>query len=127
LQLIVEGTVFSGKGEGKKFVALPWVKQQIVEKLGFEPFLGTLNLKLNVENQNKTAQLNNSKHVTVTPQKDFFAGKLIPAQINGVSCAIVIPQMPTYPKDTLEIVASTSLRKKLKLKDGDCVTVKLEI
>ncbi|MEM2419584.1 MAG: DUF120 domain-containing protein, partial [Candidatus Bathyarchaeia archaeon] len=37
----VKGKVFSGTGEGSKFVGLKWVKNQIEEKLGFTPFKGT--------------------------------------------------------------------------------------
>ena len=43
----LNGAIFSGGGNGKKFLELPWVKQQIREKLGFTPYPGTLNVKLN--------------------------------------------------------------------------------
>ena len=119
----ISGTVFSGKGEGKKFVALPWVQRQITQKLGFSPYLGTLNLRLSSENIAKRTQLEKSADITIAPEKGFFAGKLYPAHIGGVTCAVIVPIVPNYPADILEIVAENCLREKLKLEDGDCVSV----
>ena len=47
---MLSGTVVSGRGEGRKYVELEWVKQQVKEKLGFDPYPGTLNLRLDEEN-----------------------------------------------------------------------------
>ena len=33
--LLVKGKVFSGSGEGARFIEIPWVKKQIAEKLLF--------------------------------------------------------------------------------------------
>ncbi|MEM2510847.1 MAG: DUF120 domain-containing protein, partial [Candidatus Methanomethylicia archaeon] len=41
-----EGIVFTGLGEGAFYVSLPFYKQQFISKLGFEPYPGTLNLRL---------------------------------------------------------------------------------
>jgi riboflavin kinase, archaea type len=123
LQITLKGTVFSGKGEGKKFVALPWVQRQIAVKLGFSPYLGTLNLRLSAENIAKRAQLEKSEGITIAPEKGFFAGKLYPTKIGGVSCAVIVPIVPNYPTDILEVVAESCLREKLKLEDGDCASV----
>jgi CTP-dependent riboflavin kinase len=40
--LRIRGLVFSGKAEGAKFVSLSWVRTQIKEKIGFDPYNGTL-------------------------------------------------------------------------------------
>ena len=45
-EVILQGKVISGSNQGKKFVNLPWVKKQIKLKLGFDPYLGTLNLHI---------------------------------------------------------------------------------
>jgi len=44
--LVIKGKVFSGSGEGAKYVKLPWVKKQIAAKCGFTPYPGTLNVRL---------------------------------------------------------------------------------
>jgi len=53
MPLLVKGKIVSGIGVGGNFMGLKWVKRQIVEKLGFEPFVGTLNLKMDEENSSK--------------------------------------------------------------------------
>ena len=42
----VSGKVFSGLGEGAYYISLMGYKKQFTSKLGFEPYPGTLNLKL---------------------------------------------------------------------------------
>ena len=51
--VIVEGTIFSGLGEGAYYVTKSFYRKQFVNKLGFEPYPGTLNLKLSRENTAK--------------------------------------------------------------------------
>ena len=123
MRVAISGTVFSGKGEGKKFVALPWVQRQITQKLVFSPYLGTLNLRLSAENIAKRAQMEKSEGITIAPETGFFSGKLYPAHIRGVACAVIVPEVPSYPADILEVVAESCLREKLELEDGDCVSV----
>ena len=41
-----EGIVVSGMGEGAYYMALEGYRKQFKEKLGFEPYPGTLNVKL---------------------------------------------------------------------------------
>ena len=43
---VIEGTVVTGRGEGAAFTQLEWARQQFVERLGIDPFPGTLNLIL---------------------------------------------------------------------------------
>ncbi len=115
------GTVFSGKGRGKKFTNLDWVERQIREKLNFIPFPGTLNILLEKGNQKRLIDTSNA--MEIFPEKGYFPGKLFKAQINGFDCAIVIPVMPNYPSDVLEIIAPVYLREKLRLTDGSRVVV----
>jgi riboflavin kinase, archaea type len=117
------GTVFSGKGEGKKFVALPWVKRQVEEKAGFTPFEGTLNVRLTDESVKQKILLSKVKKIIVEPAQGYCPGYLIKAQIGNISAVVVLPEVPNYPPDVLEVVAPVCLRKKLGLADGSCVSV----
>src|SRR3990172_8998141 len=45
-QLKFEGRVASGIGQGAQFLALDWVQSQLQQLLGFTPFPGTLNLRV---------------------------------------------------------------------------------
>jgi riboflavin kinase, archaea type len=122
-QVVFEGTVFSGKGEGKKFVDLPWVKRQIVAKLGFTPFSGTLNIHLTAESTKKKKLLKNAETQQITPKTGYCKGILIKAKICRFDGAIVVPQVPSYPRGVLEVVAAECLREKLQLQDGSTVSV----
>ena len=120
---VIKGIVFTGKGEGKKFISLPWVKHQIYQKLGFNPFEGTLNLKLNEQGIRNKELLRQTEGIRIEPQKNYCPGIAFKANINHLNCAIIIPLIPNYSKNTLEIIAPQYLRGHLGLIDGNLVEV----
>jgi len=121
--IIFNGRVFSGTGNGKKFIDLPWVKRQIEEKIGFSPYSGTLNIYLTKEAIKKKILLENVKEIEITPELGYYPGKLFRAYIIYLECAVVIPKVPTYPSNVLEVIAPVYLRRELKLVDDSLVTV----
>jgi len=123
--ICLEGTVISGKGEGTKFMKLPWVKKQAEEKLGFTPSAGTLNLRLSRECVELRKKLNNTNSIEILPAQGFRIGKCFRALMHGLECAVVVPEIPEYPDDVIEIIAASNLRKKLQLADGDVIEVKI--
>ena len=126
-QLIFVGSVFSGEGKGKKFVALPWFKQQVEQTLGFSPYLGTLNLRLLGEEVAKRRLLETTGSLAVKPQACYYSGLLFKSKLKGEECAVVIPIMPNYPNDVLEVIAPVYLRERLKLVDGCVVSVSVSV
>jgi len=114
----LNGRVFSGKGEGKKFVTLPWVDRQIREKLGFSPYPGTLNIRLSREGLTQKKLLAKAERLEIVPEKGYCRGSLIKAKITGLDCGIIVPQVPAYPADVVEVVAAVFLRQRLRLSDG---------
>jgi len=122
----VKGKVFSGTGKGAQFASLPWVKRQIKEKLGFNPYPGTLNLRLNSDFIVVRKLLENAKAIDILPEPGYCSGKCFRAHImQRLKCAVILPCVKNYPKDVLEIVAPSNLREKLKLRNGDEVEVKI--
>ncbi len=121
------GAVFSGKGQGKRFVELPWVKGQLIKHTGFTPFAGTLNLRLDEEGTRQRAILEKKVGLEVKPEVGYYPGYLYKAKLKDTICYIVIPKMPSYPKDVIEIIAKDNLRQKYSLKDGEKVTVKVTV
>jgi len=126
-QIVFKGTVFSGKGEGKKFIDLPWVKHQIQEKLGFAPYSGTLNIHLIKESTEKKKLLAKAKQLEIIPERGYCRGLLIKAEVGNLNCAIVVPQVLSYPIDVLEIIAPVCLRERYKLADCSSVTVTVNV
>ena len=122
----MKGKVFSGTGEGAQFASLPWVKRQIKEKIGFTPYPGTLNLRLNNDFVAIRRLLENANAIDILPEPGYCSGKCFKAYImQRLKCAVILPCVKNYPKDVLEIVAPSNLREKLKLSDGDEVEVKI--
>ena len=124
-QISFRGKVFSGKGEGKHFVELPWVRAQIEQKLGFRPYFGTLNLHLFEEEDvlKRKRLLESALGICVEPETGYFSGTLFRATILGIEAAVVIPQVPNYPVDVLEVIAPVYLRGKLEKGKGDLAVV----
>lgn len=124
--LTLEGKVFTGEGNGKKFLSLPWVRKQIEENLGFTPFLGTLNLKLTRQSAFLRKQLENVDALKICPAEGYCMGLLFTAFICKEKCAVILPQVKDYPENVLEIIAPVYLRAVLSLNDDDTVTVTVQ-
>ena len=122
----LEGKVSSGTGDGSKYVRLVWVKKQVEGKLGFTPYVGTLNIRLNDESIPQKRALTKEPALEIVPAAGYCRGKLFKAILKDcVKAAVVIPDVPDYPEYVLEVISSENLRKKLQLSDGDKVEVEI--
>jgi len=123
--LRLKGRVFSGKGEGAEFVNLSWARKRIEEKLGFTPYSGTLNIRLDGESTKLKRALTKARGAEILPAPGYCRGRIFEASIMKVKCAAVIPEVPGYPEDVVEVISSTNLRERLHLADGSSVEVKV--
>ncbi len=127
----IEGILFSGLGEGAYYVTKERYRKQFMERLGFDPYPGTLNLKLTTEYDVQTrSELESYPAIEVQGFKDesrtFGSVKCYPAVINNkVKGAIVCAMRSHYNTSVLEIIAPIFLRGRLKLKDGNKVKVEI--
>ena len=123
-EIVLKGKVFSGNKGGKLFVNLPWVRKQMDEKLGFNPYAGTLNLRL--PNETVLNRLREADGIIIVPEKGYSEGKCFKALVNEkVEGAVVLPDVPDYPLDLLEVLAPVNLRKNFGLIDGMEVVVNI--
>jgi riboflavin kinase len=124
----ITGIVSTGLGEGKYYLERAQYKKQLSEKLGFRPFEGTLNLKVNDGEIEKLDILPASRKIHIKGFKaegrTFGEATCIPISIEGVECAIVLPYR-SHHSDILEIISTEHLRKRLELEDGDEVSFEL--
>ena len=125
--LCLRGTVFSGRGEGARFINLPWVKKQIREQLGFSPYRGTLNVRLTRESIRVKKLLTRVAGLKINPAAGYYAGKLFRARLMNLECALVIPQVPGYSEDVIELISPDDLKNKLCLEDGSTCEIKVMI
>ncbi len=127
----LEGTVFTGLGEGAYYISKEHYRKQIAEKLGFEPYPGTLNLKLSADYDIKTRmELDAYPAVEITgfqnTDRTFGLVKCYPAMVGGkVKGALITALRSHYDTSVLEIIAPVCLRKQLNLKDGNKVKVEV--
>jgi riboflavin kinase len=121
----VKGEIFSGRGEGAKFMELAWVKKQMEEKLGFTLFPGTLNVKLTTDSVKTGKLLKKRAGFEILPASGYCRGRLFKAKLNGVECAVIVPEVVGYPENIVEVVAPVNLREKLCLLDGSPVEVEV--
>jgi riboflavin kinase, archaea type len=126
--LTIKATVFSGLSEGSYYMSMEGYRRQFRSKLGFDPFPGTLNLRVTRDSMSSRRELENHPFVPI----DGFADK--ERTYGGARCylvtvagkvrgAIVVPIRAHYGEDVIEIIAPENLRKRLRLKDGDVVEV----
>ncbi len=131
--ITLEGTLFTGLGEGAYYVTKEGYRKQFIEKLGFDPYPGTLNLKLTSEYDIKSlSELETYPAVTLEGFEDesrtYGAVRCYPTIINNKEKGAVINALRThYGESVIEIVSPTCLRSRLKLKDGHKVKVEILI
>ncbi len=127
----LEGTVFTGLGEGAYYITKDYYRKQFLEKLGFDPYPGTLNLKLTSEYDAKTrSELEAYPAVEVegfsNGERTFGVVKCYPVMIdNKVKGALITALRTHYDASVLEVIAPVCLRKHLNLKDGNKVKVEV--
>jgi len=129
-ELVMNGVVFSGLSEGSYYMSLEGYRKQFRSKLGFDPYPGTLNLRIRKEDQNERRLLESFPFIYVegfaNAQRSYGPAKCFKAVVNEkIQSAIVLPIRAHYGEDVVEIIAPHPLRKQLKLKDGDLVRVRV--
>jgi riboflavin kinase len=126
----VRGVVTSGLGEGAFYMKQRGYKDQFRQKLGYEPYEGTLNLRASDEELSKLDILREEPGILIDGFTDggrtFGGAKVFLATVKGVECAVIIP-LRTHHADNLEVIAKNHLRTKLGLADGDAVEVDVRL
>jgi riboflavin kinase len=128
------GTVTSGMGEGRHYITLPGYMEQFREKLGYEPFPGTLNVDLTPESVRSRARLDTFEPITIegweAEDRTYGPAYCYPASISTGGRAyddahVIAPERTHHGDDHLELIAPDELREELSLDDGTEVSVRV--
>ena len=126
------GTVVKGMGEGSYYMSLNGYRLQFISKLGFDPYPGTLNIKLD------KMYIDAKQEITKYPPiiiEGFSDGK---RTYGGVRCyrakmndtidgAILIPERTHHDDSILEFISPVKIMDTLGIKHGDKVSIKVNI
>ncbi|HEX6067614.1 MAG TPA: DUF120 domain-containing protein [Nitrososphaera sp.] len=128
-----EGTVVSGMGEGAYYMSLAGYKKQFREKLGYEPYPGTLNIRL-VDTLYMTARRELGRHPSIfidgfsDGTRTYGWVKCYRATIDGVQdAAALVLERTHYDDSMLEVIAPVSIKDSAGIKVGDKVKVRVQI
>jgi len=135
--IFVVGEVVEGIHEGGYYVSIKGYFDQFKNKLGFEPYKGTLNLKLSeTDNSLLREKLKNVNPIVINGFKDqsreYGPVKCYDVHIsrfddknNRRKAAILDIQRTHHKKNIIEILAKPYLREYFNLKDGDKLIIEL--
>jgi riboflavin kinase, archaea type len=127
--MIFKGRVFQGLGEGAYYIGLEGYKRQFVKVLGFDPYPGTLNLKLEspiqMEQKRELRSREGLKIAGFENGKRTYGGaRCYRSVVNDrYPAAILVIDRTHYDDSVMEIISPVNFRKELGLKNGDEVTV----
>lgn len=129
----MKGVVFSDLGRAGAFLGVDWVREAIRERIGFDPYPGTLNLRAHGDDLSRWDEVrrNGAKSVLPSPDPGFCDAFLYAGSLDGWASsagphervAVVVPEVRDYPADKLEIIAAVSLKQTRSVRDGDELTV----
>ena len=96
--------------------------------LGFEPFPGTLNLKVDAKKAASLLATREPLRVRgfTCGSRTFGGVSLYPAVVSGETAAVLHPDRSRYGPEIIEVISPLNLRKKLSLGTGSFVEVVLK-
>ena len=124
------GKILSGEGKATFFTQLDWVRQQCLDKLGFSPFPGTLNLEVLEEDVPVLLLIKQREGIRLTPPDAAFCeGEALKASIKDVYGCIFIPphEVNVHSPIIVEFMAPVMVKATLGVGDGDIVAVSVKI
>jgi riboflavin kinase, archaea type len=141
-EIELSGTVTSGMGEGRHYISLPGYMAQFADRLGYEPYLGTLNVSLDADSARLRAGLDSLRPVRIEGWEDedrtYGPAVCYPTTVVADSPAgdagadryenahIIAPERTHHDEDQLELIAPDKLREALSIADDDHLTIRVE-
>ena len=130
-----EGSVVSGMGEGAYYMSLEGYRRQFKEKLGYEPYPGTLNIRLTDQIfMNSRRELGKHPSIFLDGFSDgtrtYGWVKCYRAAINDGAvdnAAVLVLERTHYDDSMLEVIAPMSIKQAAGIKNGQRVKVAVQL
>jgi riboflavin kinase len=129
----LSGHVTGGMGEGRHYISLPGYMEQFVDRLGYEPFPGTLNVELTDESVRERVGMAAQDPIDIDGWEDeertYGPAYCYPASVETADgeryeqAHVIAPERTHHDDDQLEVIAPDRLRDELTLDDGDEITI----
>ena len=129
----LQGTLVSGMGEGAYYMSLKGYTKQFKSKIGYIPFPGTLNVRLDKKiHQEAIKQFENLNGITIESFSDgkrtYGWVKCFHAKINrSINCELIILERTHHDNSIIELISDVCIKKSGKLKNGSQVTITIPI
>jgi riboflavin kinase, archaea type len=133
--MVFNGNVISGMGEGAYYMSLEGYRRQFREKLGFEPYPGTLNVRLTDQiDMNSRLELGKYPSIFIHGFSDgtrtYGWVKCYRAIVNDGAidnAAVLVLERTHYDDSMLEVIAPTSIKQAAGIKNGDRIKVQVRL
>lgn len=129
----LSGVLVAGMGEGKYYMSLKGYTKQFAQKIGYIPFPGTLNVKLDKkEHVESLRQLNNLDGTKIDGFSDgkrtYGWVKCFACKLNDkVDAQLIMLERTHHDLSTIELISKFEIRKKLALKSGSPISIKITL
>ncbi|MSQ18462.1 MAG: DUF120 domain-containing protein [Betaproteobacteria bacterium] len=123
--MMITGRIVTGRGKAAGFTQLDWVRRQAIALAGIDPYPGTVNIQITDDSSlaSWAALRAVPSSVLTPPSAAFCSARCIPVRIDGLAAAAIVPDVPGYAMDTIEVIASVHVREALALADGHAVSL----
>ena len=128
----LKGTLVSGMGEGAYYMGLKGYTKQFISKIGYVPFPGTLNVRLDKKiHQESIKQFETLDGIKIQSFSDgkrtYGWVKCFHATLNdSIKCELIRLERTHHDNSVIELVSKDNLRKSARLKTGSKVTIKID-
>ncbi len=129
----LKGFLVSGMGEGAYYMSLRGYTDQFKSRIGYVPFPGTLNVKLNeIIYVDAIKRLCKSKCIIIDGFSDGMRTygwvKCFKAMLNkSIDCHLIFLERTHHDDSIIEIISQNHLREVAKISNSSKVTIKINI
>lgn len=128
---VLLGRLATGIGHGRQFTRLDWARTQFVDKLGIDPYPGTVNVIIDDPDAITVwVRLRRTGGIRIDNPNDGphdCDARCYRVSIEGrIAGAIVLPEIDGYPPAQVEVIAAIDVRAALGIEDGDPVRLDIE-